>query len=175
MQQNDFVFHGTQEKNLRQIEPVLIEGHPKPFVFASRYKAIAACFLLPKDPEWMCVFYTQNGLVRFVAGNHQRLERENKGGSLYMLSGTEFFHSEHEGMEYMEWLAEKPQQVIHESAYPCAIRAMQMNGVKMSHLSPAVFKAMRDKVGTDPFILCTDRQMQEMHEFIETHRRRIAA
>jgi len=175
MKPNYFVFHGTSEKNLRVIAPVLIEGHDRPFVFASRYKAMAACFLLPKDPEWMCVFYTQNGDVRFVADNQQKLEKADKGGSIYTLSAADFYMDEREGMEYMEWLAPRPQQVVHESTYSSAVHAMRVNGVKIFHIAPHLFKTLRERLGSDPFILCTDQQMQQVHEFLNTHHHRWAA
>lgn len=166
---NDFVFHGSEQRGLSLIPPSrhhARDDQARPMVFASRYKAMACCYMLPIDPEMARVFYDQDGHILFVTSDAAATRRKDKGGSLYQLSG-EGFSSDNHGMEYMEWLCPAAKEVLKETPYPSALQAMKTHGVKCFAVTPDYFRAMRTKMNGDTFMLLSNNDMAQLGNAIE--------
>lgn len=170
--QNDFIFHGDAEKGLKIIRPRRHPTHDHSYVFASRYKAMAACYMLQADPDWARFFYDQDGLIYFVTCDPSRA-RNNPGGSVYMLDATSFHYQEYEGMRYMEWLCSESCPVLRETSYSCALKAMQEHGVHLLEMDEPDFKALEKSFGNQLYSLLSNSGMDTLKNTLETYGRKI--
>lgn len=174
MFQNDFLFHGSTQLGLKYIIPTPYHARTdksQPLVFASRYKAMASCYLLPCDASWCRVFFDQNGRIFFVTNDADRLEQSDQGGSIYTLAAQGFVHDPYKGMGYMEWMADTPQKVLQEESFDRAVGAMRLNGVKLITVSDSIFNALVEHSNGDVFKRLLDQEMDAMHDYLMTHAR----
>ena len=174
MPQNDFLFHGSTELGLKYIIPTPYHARAdksRPLVFASRYKAMASCYLLPCEAAWCRIFYDQNGRIFFVTNDVERLQQTDQGGSIYTLAAGGFAHDPYKGMRYMEWMADTPQKVLQEESFDRAVGAMRLNGVKLFHVSDAIFNTLAKNFDKDVFKRLSDQEMDAMKDYLATHAR----
>ena len=122
MTKRKYLYHASPIKGLKIIEPrsktVPENFKDTPCIFATEYFDFATQFLVPHDDSW-ANGGAFNDQPFFVISDRERFEKNDKGGSIYLVKAGDF-----QNYNKREWFSKKPVEVAGEVQFSCGLMAM---------------------------------------------------
>lgn len=129
MQKQKYFYHASPERNLKYIEPrtnTAPEGFEKGnVVFATDSFQFSTMFLVSHDDSWANGGAFGNTFF-FVISDKERFERNDKGGSVYLVDSKGF-----EKFNKHEWFNPKSVKIKSKVDFSSGIEAMLITGVQV--------------------------------------------
>lgn len=140
-----FFYHASPNREIKRLEPraeTVRDEEEGPVVFATPDKGLASVFMLPHDDSW-----TASGRIGekpfFLYTDEEKLEENDRGGSLYLLPAETFTQPEGDGNHRSEWVSREPVTPIEKTDYESAVAAMKENGVDVVHVDQQTLEKFR--------------------------------
>ena len=140
----EHLFHGSPTHGIKKLIPNKLKRrtkNDKAYIYSSPSMAYASTFTLSWDDSWCKLFTLEDGVFLYTK-DVRRLKKNDHGGSLYIMSSTNFHQSL---MHDYEFLSETPLTVQTEIVFDSSLKAMSQFGVKLFSVNEEIFETLADK------------------------------
>jgi hypothetical protein len=148
----DVIYHGSDNSNITLFEPRkehVRDPKEGAVVFATPSIRLASCYLFRWDDSWVHQSITWNDSnkadydVYMVISDRERFEKQDKGGSIYLLPSKSFDFDEKKGLGIYEWTSKEKITPLTQIKFVSSLEAMKTLGVKLYFVNADQFKEYR--------------------------------
>jgi hypothetical protein len=154
----DVLYHGSTNSNIKVFEPRsehIRDTDEGPVVFATPSLKLASCYLFRWDDSWVhqSISLKDDNIADYqvimVISDKKRFNKEDKGGSVYLLPSEGFSFEEYKGLGIYEWINKGFVTPNLKIDFPSALVAMETLGVKVYFVEQEQFQHYLSLLGDD--------------------------
>lgn len=140
-----FLYHGSQNKNIRLFEPRAesirdpTEGN---VVFATPHIEYASMFIVSTSDSWTSQGRFNELWYIAISDKNRFLESDN-GGAIYSLPSETFETDFSKGMKSSEWISKTPVKPVSKTEYAKGLEAMLAHNINIFFVDDAMFTEFR--------------------------------
>lgn len=161
------LYHATnKEEEITEFEPrreSVRDPKEGPVIFATQDKAYALQFLVEGDNKTSIRGYYNNIPTVVICARREDFEKQDRGGSVYVLPSDAFDFDPSQSMKEREWTSRKPVKPISREQYSSTIGALIEHGVQVYFVDQETFAAMRSQktVGFETLLTLTSENEKQ--------------
>ena len=146
MEKPEFLYHGSPEENIDELEPRISKGTGEKFgsfVYASPDLTTASFFLADIEQEWSAGRFG-NIPYTLIPVPREEFIKMDKGGYIYVLPSEDFESDPERGLREYEWASKKAVKPLRKIKYSSALDAMIENGVQVYFVDQNTYKQIKE-------------------------------
>jgi len=137
-----------KNKNIEIFEPRANSVRNKeegPVVFATTGEQYASKFIVPCNDSWSNLGRF-NGVSYALYSDKERFLKEDKGGAIYTLPSTTFYHETKYGGTKDGWVSKEPVKPLSKKIYESGLKSMLSLGVQVYFVDKTVFEDIANSI-----------------------------